>query len=74
MKRPAVFLDRDNTLIASDGYLGDPAKVVLIRGAAELIVKARHLGYAVVGRLQSVGDRPGHVQRGGYRCGECPPG
>lgn len=48
MKRPAVFLDRDNTLIASDGYLGDPAKVVLIEGAAELIVKVRGLGYAVV--------------------------
>lgn len=48
MKRPAVFLDRDNTLIVSDGYLGDPAKVVLIEGAADLIAAVRGLGYAVV--------------------------
>src|SRR4051812_613497 len=48
MKRPAVFFDRDNTLIASDGYLGDPAKVRLIPGAAEAVARARRLGYAVV--------------------------
>src|SRR5205809_69885 len=48
MKRPAVFFDRDNTLIVSDGYLGDPAKVALIRGAADAVARARALGYAVV--------------------------
>ncbi len=48
MKRPAVFFDRDNTLIASDGFLGDPAKVVLVTGAADAIARARQLGYAVV--------------------------
>jgi D-glycero-D-manno-heptose 1,7-bisphosphate phosphatase len=48
MNRPAVFFDRDNTLIACDGYLGDPAKVVLIDGAAEAIVRVRALGYAAV--------------------------
>jgi len=48
MKRPAVFFDRDNTLIASDGYLGDPAKVSLIPGAADAIARVRSLGYAVV--------------------------
>ena len=35
--RPAIFFDRDNTLIVSDGYLGDPDKVVLIPGAAEAV-------------------------------------
>lgn len=48
MKRPAVFFDRDNTLIVSDGYLGDKDKVELIDGAAELIAAVRTLGYAVV--------------------------
>ena len=48
MKRPAVFFDRDNTLIVSDGYLGDPAKVALVKGAADAIARARSLGYAVV--------------------------
>jgi histidinol-phosphate phosphatase family protein len=47
MKRPAVFFDRDNTLIASDGYLGDPSQVQLIPGAADAIARARALGYAV---------------------------
>lgn len=48
MKRPAVFFDRDNTLIVSDGYLGDPSKVVLVEGAADAVARARSLGYAVV--------------------------
>ena len=48
MNRPAVFFDRDNTLIVSDGYLGDPAKVELIEGAAEAVARVRSLGYAAV--------------------------
>jgi D-glycero-D-manno-heptose 1,7-bisphosphate phosphatase len=48
MKRPAVFFDRDNTLIVSNGYLGDPAQVKLIPGAADLVATARRLGYATV--------------------------
>ena len=48
MKRPAVFFDRDNTLIVSDGYLADPSKVVLIAGAAEAVARARRLGFATV--------------------------
>ena len=48
MKRPAIFFDRDNTLIVSDGYLGDPSNVVLIQGAADAVARARQLGYAVV--------------------------
>jgi D-glycero-D-manno-heptose 1,7-bisphosphate phosphatase len=48
IKRPAIFFDRDNTLIANDGYLGDPAGVVLIPGAAEAVARARALGYVIV--------------------------
>ncbi|MGA2500572.1 MAG: HAD family hydrolase [Tepidisphaeraceae bacterium] len=48
MKRAAVFFDRDNTLIASDGYLGDPNKVVLIDGAAEAVAKCRQYGFKIV--------------------------
>jgi D-glycero-D-manno-heptose 1,7-bisphosphate phosphatase len=48
MKRPAVFFDRDNTLIISDGYLGDPSKVVLVDGAADAVARVRQLGYATV--------------------------
>jgi D-glycero-D-manno-heptose 1,7-bisphosphate phosphatase len=48
MKRPAIFFDRDNTLIACDGFLGDPSKVVLIDDAAAAVAKARSLGFATV--------------------------
>src|SRR5215218_5522790 len=48
MKRPAVFFDRDNTLIVSDGYLGDPERVVLMDGAADAIARARELGFATI--------------------------
>jgi D,D-heptose 1,7-bisphosphate phosphatase len=48
MKRPAVFFDRDNTLIVCDGYLGDPAGVRLVDGAAAAVARARSLGFAIV--------------------------
>lgn len=48
MKRPAVFFDRDNTLIISDGYLGDASKVVLVEGAADAVARVRGLGFATV--------------------------
>lgn len=48
MKRPAIFFDRDNTLIVNDGYLGDPAKVVLVRGAGAAVAAARRMGFATV--------------------------
>ena len=48
MKRAAVFFDRDNTLIANDGYLGDPDGVVIIDGAPDAVARARQMGFAVV--------------------------
>ena len=48
MRRPAVFFDRDNTLIVGADYLGDPEDVVLMTGAADAVSRARALGYATV--------------------------
>ena len=48
MKRPAIFFDRDNTLIIGTEYLGDPEKVVLMPGAAAAVARARELGFATV--------------------------
>lgn len=48
MRRPAVFFDRDNTLIVGSEYLGDPDGVVLVAGAPAAIAKCRAMGYAVV--------------------------
>src|SRR5437762_10957241 len=48
MKRPAVFFDRDNTLLLGNEYLGDASGVVLMDGAANAIARARALGFATV--------------------------
>jgi D-glycero-D-manno-heptose 1,7-bisphosphate phosphatase len=48
MPRPAVFFDRDNTLILAHDYLGDPEQVELMPGAADCVAAAQELGYAVV--------------------------
>jgi D,D-heptose 1,7-bisphosphate phosphatase len=48
MLHPAVFFDRDNTLIINDGYLGEPSKTVLMPGAAAAVGRARRLGFAVI--------------------------
>ncbi len=44
----AVFLDRDNTLIANDGDLGEPDGVRLIDGVAEGLKALREAGYRLV--------------------------
>jgi D-glycero-D-manno-heptose 1,7-bisphosphate phosphatase len=46
--RPAVFLDRDRTLIEDPGYIGDPDQVRLLEGAAQAVARLRRAGYAVV--------------------------
>ncbi len=48
MSRPAAFLDRDGTLIHDPGYLGDPAGVVLLDGAAAAVAALQRAGYVVV--------------------------
>jgi histidinol-phosphate phosphatase family protein len=46
--RPAVFLDRDGTLIEHVACLSDPAQVRLLPGAAEALVRLRRAGFACV--------------------------
>lgn len=46
--RPAVFLDRDGTVIEHVHYLSDPAQVRLIPGAAGALRRLRDAGYALV--------------------------
>lgn len=46
--QPAVFLDRDNTLIHNDGDLGDPEQVRLIDGVAHGLRSLREAGYHLV--------------------------
>lgn len=56
-----VFLDRDNTLIANDGDLGDPAQVALLDGVPEGLCRLRDAGYRLV-----VVTNQGGVARGRY--------
>ena len=46
--RPAVFLDRDGTLIEHVHYLSNPAEVRLLPGAAEALAQLRRAGFLCV--------------------------
>jgi D-glycero-D-manno-heptose 1,7-bisphosphate phosphatase len=44
--QPAVFFDRDGTLMEEVNYCGDPAKVRVIPGAAEALARLKQRGFA----------------------------
>ena len=46
--KPAVFLDRDGTLIHDPGYLADPAGVRLLPGAADAVRRLNEAGWLAV--------------------------
>lgn len=46
--RPAVFLDRDGTLMDDPGYVGDPALVRLLPGVAAALARLRARGFKTV--------------------------
>lgn len=45
---PAVFLDRDGTLMTDVEYCGDPARVAVFPGAANALARLRENGYRLV--------------------------
>ena len=46
--RPAVFLDRDGTIIEDTGYVADPAAVRLLPRAADAIARLNRAGVAAI--------------------------
>jgi D,D-heptose 1,7-bisphosphate phosphatase len=46
--RPAVFLDRDGTLVRETGYLSDPSGLELLPGVAEALRALKAAGYALI--------------------------
>jgi D-glycero-D-manno-heptose 1,7-bisphosphate phosphatase len=46
--RPAVFLDRDGTIIEDEGYLADASRVRLLPGALDALRAFRERGLALV--------------------------
>lgn len=48
MAAPAVFLDRDGTLIEDPGYLNDPALVRLRPGAGAAVARLKQSGFRLI--------------------------
>ncbi len=48
MKRKAVFIDRDNTLIEDPGYIHKPEDVKLLNGVPEGLKKLRSAGFLLI--------------------------
>ena len=48
MASPAVFLDRDGTIVEDPGFLHEPGKVKLLPGAADGIRRLNESGFLVV--------------------------
>lgn len=46
--KPCLFLDRDGVIVEDKHYMSDPADVVLLPGAADLIAQVNASGIAVV--------------------------
>ena len=66
----AVFLDRDGTIIEDAGYLGDPAGVRLLPGAAEAIRQLNEHGLIVVVATNQSGIARGLLTLDQYRATE----
>jgi D-glycero-D-manno-heptose 1,7-bisphosphate phosphatase len=46
--RPAVFLDRDGTVIDEVGHLGEPERAVLLPGVPTALTRLADAGYALI--------------------------
>ena len=64
---PAVFLDRDGTIIEDAGYLGDPARIRLLPGAAEAIGRLNQAGMPVVVVTNQSGIARGVLDEAAYQ-------
>ncbi len=65
--RPAVFLDRDGTLIEEREYLSDPEQVRLVPGAADALRRLGEAGFALVVVTNQSGIARGFFTEADYR-------
>ncbi|HEX5964110.1 MAG TPA: HAD family hydrolase [Gemmatimonadales bacterium] len=65
-RRPAVFLDRDGTIIEDVPYLRDPKGVRLLPGAAEAIGRLKERGFLAIVVTNQSGIARGLLSRNDY--------
>lgn len=65
--RPALFVDRDGTLIEEADYLADPEGVVFLPGAVEALGRFRAAGWAIVIVTNQSGIARGLYTEADYR-------
>lgn len=65
--RPAVFLDRDGTILVERNYLADPDDAELLPGAAQGMRRLRDAGYALVVVTNQSGIARGLYGEADYR-------
>lgn len=65
--RPAVFVDRDGTLIVERDYLADPSGVHLVPGAVHALATLRAAGFALVVVTNQSGIARGLHRQEDYR-------
>ena len=66
-RRPAVFLDRDGTVVEDPHYLADPDRLTLIPGAAAAIRQLSAAGFAVIVVTNQSGIAQGLYSEAQYR-------
>jgi D-glycero-D-manno-heptose 1,7-bisphosphate phosphatase len=66
-RKPALFLDRDGTLIVDTGFVRGPEEVVLVPGAAQAVASANTAGWHVVVITNQSGIARGIITEDDYQ-------
>lgn len=67
---PAVFLDRDGTIMRDVDYCGDPARVEVFAGAADALRLLKGSGYKLIVITNQSGIARGYFSENDYRAVE----
>src|SRR5437588_12724587 len=69
-KSPAVFVDRDGTIIHDADYCSDPKRVKPLDGAADALRRLKNAGYKIIVITNQSGIGRGFFTEGQYRAVE----